>query len=515
LAQAFGWFNPHLDLTVDWEGERIACPASKPDWKKWRPSNPTSAHWYSEARLRRLMAAKIVDGQDHNREPRFVRAFIGEFRNLSGSAKKQAVLEAAGAARMTLPDFFESGSVADLLAAMKANSSPVQPKDLGEIGRDHLAACFNANGVDPETFQYKRIYRISEGLPYVVEAAFGYRPKGDGLVIVSGINWSPVILNPFRQLGHFESLDSILTAQRCGYDEPLAFALHLSCPLPGFVDHGKGSIAPDWRVANDIKDAVLAITKKWCKQRKAEERDASARANRRARLMASSNRVTVKDAAYEIMERAYLKASTNGTLPANARQVMYAARAYIQEQTGEQLDAQYFIQQLLPDYINEHDVDWDVVFDDRGHFREPHTKRRFGLGGIAVREYLAGIGGPTAPKEPTPTRSPPPSRQLSARRKPPARGPCGRSPPRSMVAESRRRAAGNGARSKSRTRSPASSDKRPHRLNFSSRAHRAKKRMARFAPRPLVAILAFSANRRAALIFRRLSICVLYPFGSF
>ena len=32
--------------------------------------------------------------------------------------------------------------------------------------------------------------------------------------------------------------------------------------------------------------------------------------------------------------------------------------------------------QLLPDYIEENrGVDWDVVYDDRGHFREPHTDR--------------------------------------------------------------------------------------------------------------------------------------------
>lgn len=397
LAEGFGWFNPHLDLTVDWDGEHIACSPSKPmDWDKWRPSDPTSAHWYNEARLRRLMAAQIADGQDHNREPRYVRPFVGEFRGLSGSAKQSAVLEAVGAARMTLPDFFESGSVADLLAAMQAKSSPVPPKGLGEIGKDHLAACFKASGVDLATFQYKRIYGQSEGLPYVVEAAFGYRPKGEGQVIVSGVNWSPAILNPFRQLRTYESLDTILAEQRCGRSEPLAFALHLSCPLPGFVDHGKGTIALDWRVAKDAKEAVLAITKKWRQQRKSEERDASARANRLARLVQARDRVTVKDAAYAIMEKAYLKASANGTLPANARQVMYAARAHIQQETGEQLDAQYFTQQLLPDYMNEHEVDWDVVFDDRGHFREPHTRRRFGLGGIAVRNYLAGIGGPSS-----------------------------------------------------------------------------------------------------------------------
>jgi len=38
---------------------------------------------------------------------------------------------------------------------------------------------------------------------------------------------------------------------------------------------------------------------------------------------------TIKAVAYEIMEQAYMKASANNTLPANARQIMYAARPTI------------------------------------------------------------------------------------------------------------------------------------------------------------------------------------------
>jgi hypothetical protein len=369
LAESFSWLNPHLGITVTWDGQRlIDFAASDPAWVKWRPSDATSAHWYNEQCLRRLMGAYIADDEDHGREQRFVSDFIGEFRGLSGSAKKKAVLEAAGAARMTLPEFFANGDVAALLAAMQINSRPAQPKDIGEIGRENLAACFEANGVDPATFEYKRIFGESNGLPYVVEVAFGYRPEGDGRIMVNGLNWSPAIINPFRQLEHFESLDSILAEQRCGHDEPVVFALHLACPRVSFTDHGKGAVAIDWRIAKDIQAAVVAVTKKWAKQRKVEERDAAAQANRDARLRGSSERYTVKAAAAEIMQQAYMAASANGSLPASARQIMYQARDYIQEATGKQLNDQYFCQTLLPDYIVEHGLDWDVVFDDRGHF---------------------------------------------------------------------------------------------------------------------------------------------------
>ena len=94
------------------------------------------------------------------------------------------------------------------------------------------------------------------------------------------------------------------------------------------------------------------------------------------------------------MEQAYLKVSANDTLPAKARQIMYKARPLVQEKTGKRLDDQYFTQTLLPDYMNEHGVKWNVVFDDHGHFQEPHTGRTLGLGTLKVREYLSRIGHP-------------------------------------------------------------------------------------------------------------------------
>ena len=74
--------------------------------------------------------------------------------------------------------------------------------------------------------------------------------------------------------------------------------------------------------------------------------------------------MTVKDAAWTIMEAAYLKASANGTLPAHARQIMYAARPYVQETATRELGSrfdQYFTQTLLPEYIEAERVVWNVV----------------------------------------------------------------------------------------------------------------------------------------------------------
>jgi hypothetical protein len=89
------------------------------------------------------------------------------------------------------------------------------------------------------------------------------------------------------------------------------------------------------------------------------------------------------------MQEAYMAASGNGTLPAMARQIFYQARPRIMALTEDkELAYGYFSQTLLPDYIEEHGVDWNVVYDARGHFEEPHTNRRIGCGTIEVGNYL-------------------------------------------------------------------------------------------------------------------------------
>jgi hypothetical protein len=141
-------------------------------------------------------------------------------------------------------------------------------------------------------------------------------------------------------------------------------------------------------IANDILDCVETATSKWTRQKKSEERHPGNIRYRTSR-MNREPRTTQKEAAWQIMEEAYLAASGNGTLPALARQLFYQARPKIMALTEDkELAYGYFSQTLLPDYIDEHGVDWNVVYDARGHFEEPHTNRRIGCGTIEVGNYL-------------------------------------------------------------------------------------------------------------------------------
>ena len=135
-------------------------------------------------------------------------------------------------------------------------------------------------------------------------------------------------------------------------------------------------------------DAVETATRKWTRQKKSEERHPGM-VRYRASRMTREPRTTQKEAAWKMMEEAYLAASGNDTLPAMARQIFYQARPKIMAMTDDkELAYGYFSQTLLPDYIEEHGVDWNVVYDARGHFEEPHTNRRIGCGTIEVGNYL-------------------------------------------------------------------------------------------------------------------------------
>jgi hypothetical protein len=146
-------------------------------------------------------------------------------------------------------------------------------------------------------------------------------------------------------------------------------------------------------MAADIIGVIREGTKKWTRTVKAEERSPASRSYRYSR-MTRERGVSFKEAAAQIMPEAYRKVSGDGELPANARQIMYAARPHIQKVTGRKLRDDYFTQTLLPDYINETGVEWDVVYDARGHFTEPHDGESFGVGTLEVRNYLAGLHSP-------------------------------------------------------------------------------------------------------------------------
>ena len=259
LADSYAWLNPHLSLKVTWHGKvRINIKASNPNWKKWLPSWPTSAHWYDVSRFRRYMQAHIA-----NRGSITVREFISEFRGMTGTVKQKAVLADTGASHKSLHNFFglhkaNTKNIRKLLASLKRHTKPVRPADLGIIGQEHFFARMEAAGGDAETFEYIRRIGKTDGVPRVVEFAFGIHREGltaesgPDRSFMTGVNWSPGINNPFRSIGKSgDGLDAILEKVRASHKAPVIGCLHVACPRVAYTDRGKSAIVVEGEEDDD------------------------------------------------------------------------------------------------------------------------------------------------------------------------------------------------------------------------------------------------------------------------
>ena len=393
LCQRYAMLNPHATFHYIEEDYRHTFPATERAWQKWLPSNPTSPHWYSVEHLRALIAAYLAEEQAGGRS-RTVREFVSEFHGLKGTLKQKAVTDAAGLSGAVLHDLVHEGDVTRPLAfalwkALQQESREVKPAALGVLGEPHLKWClYRDYGVDKDSLKYKKVAGVVEGVPFVLEMAFGWfseelsnyqRDK------VIGLNFSPCLKDPFPELS------SLLGEARVDEADPVAIVVHLASPRLSVVDRGKSAIVLPLKIRRALSEGLLSLTKHW-KAMKLHKERVSQRERTHYLTQQRQKCVSAKAAAYQVMEEAYRKASNNGKLPANARQVMYAARPLVLALTGGKSwkNSSYFTQQLLPDFVSKHPEEtaqWDVVFDARGHLLEPHTGEEIGLGTLEVRHY--------------------------------------------------------------------------------------------------------------------------------
>jgi hypothetical protein len=271
------------------------------------------------------------------------------------------------------------------LKVLRGRNKPVDPKRIGNIGPEAFFGTHYAKEVGVVDLD-------GAELPYCVEAWADYqRPvqKGNGRLscdLLVNRSMTATKLHGFLTSNEVTIHGCDLHRRiRTAVPKLGDYAVTLSIVTPHLPLTSEGKEPALKHLAKPIIDVI-------CKS----ARKAHAAFDR-------PEQTRIKDAAWEIMEEAYLNASDDGKLPANARQIMYAARPYILEQTGlTTFGDQYFTQTLLPTYLEEHPEEtesWDVVFDARGNATEPHTGHKIPLGTIAVREYLEKIRNGTRPPE--------------------------------------------------------------------------------------------------------------------
>jgi hypothetical protein len=394
LLAAYSSFNPHAEfraLVRDQE-EVIGAPTA-PGWKKWRPDRPTSPYWYDRDKFRDLVAALLANGHGGMT----VRDFLRKFDGLAGTKKRREVFEEARPPGPLLSDLvrgndLDEGALIRLRDSMQVATRPVKPDTLGVLGQSHMAAALVRYwGANADLVKYKRVKCSDPARPFVLEVAFALKVedyKDAGRDQVVGLNWAPALATPFAELA------ALLGEMRIDRHDPVSLLVHLACPRIDFTDKGKSRAECGPRVKDALRECIRSVAAGW-KQAKLKQENVSRDKLAEMRKAARRPRVSVKEAAYRVMEEAYQMASGNGQDPANARQIMYAARPLVLELTGGKCwkRSSTFTQRHLIGFTNDNPElteGWDVVFDKRGTFTEPHTGLSVGLGTLEVRKYVMG-----------------------------------------------------------------------------------------------------------------------------
>jgi DNA topoisomerase VI subunit B len=248
LVQGYSAFNPHATIEYAHGTDRRVFTRTAETWTKWLGRNPTSAHWYSTEQLRNLMAAQL-HLERQGGPARFVRDFVGEFRGLSSTVKRKEVLANLPLAGTRLQDLVTDGDldarvIHTLLTRMKAASKPVPPKALGVLGEPHLKAWLATSGAKSiQTFRYKRAEDVADGLPFVVEVAFVGRGDEGPRRLLTGLNFSPTLVDPFRAFqGYGLGLAGLLGQLHIDIHDPVTVVVHLTSPNLRFTDRGKSAL---------------------------------------------------------------------------------------------------------------------------------------------------------------------------------------------------------------------------------------------------------------------------------
>ena len=240
VIEAYSAFNPHARfiLKIHDNKDKIYEPTNL-EWNKWKPSNPTSAHWYELEPLRDLIAAYVTEEREGSRA-KTVREFVSEFRGLSGISKQKLVVPDE-MKNMYLHDLIKNKDIdmkklEKLHNDMKANSKPPQPIVLGYLGKEHISEwMMNYAQCTKESIKYnRRVGFDTDGLPYVIEVGFGIRKKDNiGRRFLTGLNWTATLGTPT------DIISEVMGEMRIDKEDPVTVLIHMAKPRFEYVDRGK------------------------------------------------------------------------------------------------------------------------------------------------------------------------------------------------------------------------------------------------------------------------------------
>jgi hypothetical protein len=315
-------------------------------------SGKTSPWWYDAPQFLELLYAR-------GNTP--VRELIAHLDGCTG-AKAGEIVAAARLGRTVCKDITLQQAT-KLLEIARENAKPVTPERLGAVGP------IFADSAYASTFGIARFGSAAPlaEIPFVVEA-WARKTAGDTRLITC-VNRTPVTGDIYATRDKRD-----IDAFGCGLAHTLAQApkeaefniwLNITTPYMPITSDGK---APDLRpfvdgIRNTVQKAV----------RKAHRPDAR-------------DRLSQKDVVIDNLNAVIADVSGDGEFRFNERQLFYALRPIVMNETSEELKIGNF-KTIITDYENERGEIPGMYREPRGSIYHPHLGETITLGTLMVEDY--------------------------------------------------------------------------------------------------------------------------------
>jgi hypothetical protein len=316
-------------------------------------SGKTSPWWYDAPQFHELLYA---------RGDTPVRELVAHLDGCTG-AKAGEIVADARLGRAVCKDI-NLQQATKLLEIARQNAKPVTPERLGSIGPIYTNAAY-ARGFG--TARFGSVAPMAE-IPFVVEA-WACKRRAEKTLLCVCVNRTPVTGNIYAARDKRE-----INAFGCGIKHTIAKAprevqfiiyLNITTPYMPITSDGK---EPDLRPFLDkIQDAV-------------------AKAVRKAHRPDARDKLTQKDVVLDNLDAVIAAVSGDGEFRFNERQLFYALRPIVMDETGEELKIGNF-KNIITDYENEHDEIPGMYREPRGSIYHPHLNETITLGTLMVEDY--------------------------------------------------------------------------------------------------------------------------------
>jgi hypothetical protein len=316
-------------------------------------SGKTSPWWYDAPQFHELLYAR-------GNTP--VRELVAHLDGCTG-ARAGEIVAAARLGRTACKDI-NLLQATKLLEIARKNAKPVTPERLGSVGPIFSNTAYaRAFGMA----QFGSVAPMAE-IPFVVEA-WACKRQVEKTQLTVCVNRTPVTGNIYAARDKRD-----IDAFGCGIRHTIAKAprdvqfiiyLNITTPYMPITSDGK---APDlYPFLAKIRDTVQKAV------RKAHRPDAR-------------DKLSQKDVVIDNLDAVIEAVSGDGEFRFNERQLFYALRPIVMDETGEELKIGNF-KSIITDYENEHGEIPGMYREPRGSIYHPHRGETITLGTLMVEDY--------------------------------------------------------------------------------------------------------------------------------